>query len=283
MYRILAFILLLTSAGYSAHAQPGWEAGGWLGATWFFGDINTQYDLGLPGAAAGLAGRYNFNERVAVKGSLGIAYLRGSDAVSSNIYEYARNLSFRTDLAEAAIQLEFNFLPYQHGNYEKYLSPYLLAGLSGMYYIPKAHYQGDWKNLRSLGTEGQAVGEEYSPFTGNILFGGGLKVDLSYRWSVNLEITSRIALSDYLDDVSTEYPDKQILQNERGSLAVALSDRSAEVDPATLPPDLDFSDIGQPGRQRGERNTNDSFVVLKVGIMYYFGQIRCPDPSAANN
>ena len=57
------------------------------------------------------------------------------------------------------------------------------------------------------------------------------------------------------------------LENLRGEMAVALSDRS-------------LSNIGQPGRQRGNSKDNDTYAMFGVGIVYYFGDITCP---AVNN
>jgi hypothetical protein len=76
-----------------------------------------------------------------------------------------------------------------------------------------------------------------------------------------------------LDDVSTTYPDREDLLRDRGEIAVALSDRSVEID------GFDGSTIGEPGTQRGNSNTNDSYIMFGVGILYYFGDLKCPTPS----
>lgn len=46
-----------------------------------------------------------------------------------------------------------------------------------------------------------------------------MKIDLSYRWSLNLELSARRIFSDYLDDVSTVYADKEDLEKLRGDVA----------------------------------------------------------------
>jgi hypothetical protein len=92
-------------------------------------------------------------------------------------------------------------------------------------------------------------------------------MDFNYEWSLNIEFSGRQMFSDYLDDVSTVYPDRFTLENQRGEIAVLLSDRSAE---------LGIEPIGQPGRQRGVSGDNDSYYSLRVGLVYYIGLLQCP-------
>ena len=125
--------------------------------------------------------------------------------------------------------------------------------------------------LRPLGTEGQFKGEEYYSVSGGLAYGLGIKVDLSYELSLNFELSARSLFTDYLDDVSTVYPDKSDLLKLRSQTAVDLSDRSVDL------PGVEDSQIGRKGTQRGNSNNNDSFVILGVGLVYYFGDIRCPE------
>ena len=269
--RYLFTMGLLTVLATAASAQRGWEVGGWLGGTYYFGDLNTNFDLSLPGLAGGAIVRRNFNERVSLKVSANYGTVRGDDALSENAYERARNLSFRTTVIDGAAQLEFNFLPYEHGSEDEFYTPYLFAGLNVVHFNPQAEYQGDWVDLRPLGTEGQRRGEEYYGMSGGLVFGGGFKIDLSYEWSLNFEIAGRHTFTDYLDDVSTVYADKDDLLRERGEVAVALSDRSIFV------PGVSDAQLGEPGTQRGDSTTRDVYVMMGVGLLYYFGNVRCPD------
>ena len=119
--------------------------------------------------------------------------------------------------------------------------------------------------MRPLGTEGQFKGEEYYTTTGGLAFGAGFKVSLNYEWSINVELSGRRLFTDYLDDVSTVYADIDDIQNLRGPVAAALADRSDPI-------------IGETGRQRGSSKTKDSLGFLTVGIVYYFGDLKCPTP-----
>ncbi|MCB0553559.1 MAG: hypothetical protein KDD02_08415 [Phaeodactylibacter sp.] len=256
---------------FNAIAQKGWEAGGWLGATYYFGDLNTNYDLSTPGLAGGIITRYNFNNRLCLKMGANYGKVMADDARSDNAYERARNLSFESNILEGVFQFEFNFLPYNHGSKDEFFTPYVFAGFNVFHFNPKAEYQGELVELRPLGTEGQFKGEEYYSVNGGWVYGLGMKLDLSYELSLNFELSARSLFTDYLDDVSTVYPDKGDLRRSRGDLAVALSDRSIEL------PGVEDSQIGRKGTQRGNSNNNDSFVMLGVGLVYYFGDIECPD------
>ncbi len=262
--------LMVCFSGMLLQAQRGWEAGGWLGVSYYFGDLNTSYDLGLPNLAGGAIARYNFNNRVCLKMAASYGKVEGDDARSNNDFERARNLSFESTIIDGAAQLEFNFLPYNHGSDDEFFTPYFFAGLSLNYFNPKAEYQGELIELPPLGTEGQFPGEEYYTITGGFVYGAGFKIDLNYEWSLNFELSSRQLFSDYIDDVSTVYADKTDLLNQRGELAVALSDRSIEID------GVDAGQIGTPGFQRGNSKNNDNLLFFQVGLLYYFGDLRCP-------
>ncbi len=269
--QIIIILLASLSLLPLSKAQEGWELGAWIGGTYYFGDLNTNFDLSLPGYAGGLIGRYNFNKRVGFKFSANYGLVRGDDAVSNNVYERARNLSFQSTILDGTAQLEFNFLPYTHGSTDEFFTPYLFAGISIFHFNPKAEYRDELVELRPLGTEGQFKGEEYYGFSAGVVIGGGFKVDLSYEWSLNFEIASRSTFTDYLDDVSTTYPDKDDLLRQRGELAAALSDRSIPI------PGVNDGAIGQRGTQRGDSTTKDSYLTFGVGLLYYFGDIKCPE------
>jgi hypothetical protein len=271
--RIL-FVLLFQLSLIGASAQEGWEAGGWLGVSHYFGDLNSNLRLSDPGYAGGLIARYNFNKRVAVKLSGNYGNVGASDADSDNLFQQARNLSFRSVVVDGAAQVEFNFLTYTHGSRDEFFTPYLFAGFNVFYFNPQAEYNGEWVDLRPLGTEGQIRGEEYYTTQLGWVYGMGLKVDLSYRWSLNLELSARRLFTDYLDDVSTVFADKDDLEKLRGDVAVALSDRSLPL--AGINED---GSLSRPGRQRGNSVTNDAYAFLGLGLVYYFGDLKCPDIS----
>ena len=177
--RFILCTALLLSLVTTSFAQKGWEAGGWLGVRYYFGDLNTSFALSRPGLTAGVAARYNFNQRVCIKFSGNYGTVSADDAESSNPYELARNLNFESVLADGTVQMEFNFFPYEHGSKDNFYTPYLFGGLTAFYYNPITEYEGEFVELRALGTEGQFKGEEYYSVSGALAYGAGFKIDLS--------------------------------------------------------------------------------------------------------
>lgn len=255
--------LVLTSQMAVAQMR-GWEVGGWVGASNYFGDLNTNWRLTRLHLAGGASVRYNFNDRLAFRFGPSIGKISAFDSDSKNIYEQRRNLHFKSLIVDLSSQFEFNFLPYVHGDRDYFMSPYLFAGPNFFYFNPQADLNGETYNLVDMGTEGQFRGEEYNTTQFGLIYGIGLKLDLSYRWSLDFQLSARKVFTDYLDDVSGVYADLRDIEAQRGDIAAALADRSGE--PA----------IGLPGRQRGNGKSNDAYVFVGVGVNYYFGQIRCP-------
>jgi hypothetical protein len=260
--KIMGVALLLSLTFGEATAQD-WEAGGWIGTSHYFGDLNPSYDFGQAGLAAGAIIRYNLNRRLAIKIGGNYGNISGSDGFSEDIFQRNRNLSFRSKLYEGDASFEFNFLKYEHGSKHNRFTPYIFAGVSLFSFNPEAEYQGQWYELQPLGTEGQFVGEEYDLTQVALNYGFGLKFDLDFRWSVNLFVSTRRLFTDYLDDVSTTYADKQDLEEARLPIAIPLSDRS-------------LNDSGQFGNQRGNAQNNDTFTFFGVGLVYNFARINCP-------
>jgi len=269
MIRYIAIIIgLLILHSYSLTAQVvGLEVGVQAGGSHYFGDLNTDYRLNKPGPSGGLLARYSFNRRIAVKTSINYARVFGDDADSDNEFQIRRNLDFKSNLFNGDLKLEFNFLPFVHGDKDFFFTPYLFGGAAITYYNPKADYQGETYALRELGTEGQVGGNQYNASTLGYTYGAGIKTSLTYRWSINVELAMHELFTDYLDDVSTVYPNQASLS----TIAAALSDRSIATP--------DQPQIGQAGRQRGNSATTDSYAILTVGVTYFLGELKCPDIS----
>ncbi len=272
---IFCSLFLLSNSSFS---QKGFEIGGWLGSSVYFGDLNTSFSLSDPGIAGGVLGRYNFDERISLKGSLNYATISAEDSDSPNSFERERNLDFKSQLIDATAHVEFNFFPYIHGHKELNFTPYLVAGVSLTRFNPQTEFfdvdlqENITVNLQQLGTEGQLPGEEYSRFTPGFSIGGGFKFDLSRDWSINIEVATRRVTSDFLDDVSGVYGDPDAIDGNRGILLGS----------GTLPSDIaDRSElrIGEEGKQRGNARDNDSYTLVGISIVRYFGSLQCPKPS----
>lgn len=264
--RYLTFCLALCLP-ILGQAQRGWEAGAGLGVSNYFGDLNTSFDFSHPGGCGYVLGRFNFDQRICARMGLGYGHITGNDKWSNNTFERTRNLNFSTNILEAQMGIEFNFLKYAHNTRDYEFTPYALAGFTVFQFNPYTTYQGKEVFLQELGTEGQFYGEEYHTTTIALLFGGGIKYNVSSRTSLNLELGLRYSTSDYLDDVAGEYASSSDLLALHGPIAVALADRSVELG---VPP------IGETGRQRGNARNSDYYTFLTLGFFVYFGDIRCP-------
>ncbi|MBK8515463.1 MAG: outer membrane beta-barrel protein [Saprospiraceae bacterium] len=259
------FTFILQSA--DSFAQKGLELGGWLGTSFYFGDLNTTLKITKPGLAGGILARYNFNNRVSVRTSLNYGRVGADDADSKNNFEFNRNLSFKSNIFDLANVIEFNFFHYEHGHQTFNKTPYFFGGFNVLHFNPTAVLDGQTYHLREFGTEGQAPGSEYSQITFGFVLGGGLKFDLNRTTSINIELSTRILFTDYLDDVSSVFPDKTELLASRGETAVKLSDRSL------------IDGLGSAGRQRGDTKGKDKYSFAGISIVRYFGGITCPDIS----
>lgn len=258
-------IILLSLCHSLSYAQKGIEAGGWIGASIYFGDLNPDYDITHPGGAGGAIIKYVFNERLALKFGANYFYLYGNDNYYDNDFQQNRGLNFHSNVWEIGSEIEFNFFAFKPGDREKFFTPFLSAGIGLFKFEPKATYQGITKKLRLLGTEGQNIGEEYLPtkFTG--LLSGGFKYALNSRWIVSLVASTRFLTTDYLDDVSTTYPDLLVLESLRNDPHAGLFS--------------DPTDNSYIGKQRGDSVNNDSYNYIGIGVTYFFGGLQCPDIS----
>ena len=259
---IICSIILTNQISFAQ--MRGWEMGGWLGASNYFGDLNTNFRVNRLHLAGGAGARYNLNDRLAIRLGANLGKISAYDSDSKNVYEQRRNLHFWSTIADGTAQFEFNFFPYVHGHREYFFTPYMFAGPQFFWFNPKADLDGQTYELREMGTEGQFRGEEYNTAQFGLIYGIGFKVDLSYRWSLDFALSGRKLFTDYLDDVHGNYADIRDIRAQRGDIAAALADRSGD------PP------IGLPGRQRGNGKNNDTYATIGIGLNYYFGSIRCP-------
>jgi hypothetical protein len=208
--------------------------------------------------AAGFFYRHNWNRHWSFKAELNYGRVSGDDSHSTLAFERDRNLSFYSDILEFSPQIEFNFFPYETGNRQYSFTPYIFTGLSVFHFNPKAELNGDVYELQPLGTEGQEFNGtgKYSRVRLALPIGGGLKFSIG-RFGLGIEAGGRKAYTDYLDDVSTTYPDMATLQAVSGPIAVQLSDRS-----------LSGSQTDVKGKQRG--NPEDKDWYFFGGVTLYF-------------
>jgi len=258
---VLLFILVLTAfMPFQAKSQYS-EAGILLGGSTYKGELShSLFSTKFLHPAIGIFYRHNWNRHWSYRFGANLGKISGDDAESNNAYEVNRNLSFFSTLWEVNGMFEFNFFPYETGQDGFRFTPYMHTGLSLFHFNPKAEFNGETYELQPLATEGQDLdgSDSYGRLKLAFIIGGGLKFSVG-PIGIGLEVTTRKAYTDYVDDVSTVYPDMVALTSAHGAVAAELSDRSLlSPDPATTI---------YPGKQRGNPEDNDWY--LFSGITLY--------------
>lgn len=230
MFSRIVILIACVACSYQAMAQT--EFGLFGGVANYGGELApsriTPSELN---ASGGIFLRSHISKHFAVRGGFTIGRISGDDANQTSPDLIERNLSFRNDIYEFAFTGEINLVAMER---YKPVSPYLFIGVSAFYHNPKAFYDGRWVELQPLNTEGQGTSafpdrKPYSLTQIAIPMGAGVKFRLSDNTILAVEGGLRRTFTDYLDDVSSTYGVKEVLLKENGALAVALSDRAAEL------------------------------------------------------
>ncbi len=275
---IVIFSMFTTSVfAQGVYEQQG-EFGFTVGAAHYFGDLNTRAGLNRPKPAIGIFYTKQFNNYLGLRVSAHFAQLGYSDIYSKNTYQKSRNLSFNTDIFEVAAQGEFNFFRFIAGDPYYNFTPFVTLGVGLFSFNPYAYLDSKKVYLRPLGTEGQNI-QYNDPATGKIRkpyssmavcfpIGAGIKYNFSNNVNLSFQITHRLTMTDYLDDVSSTYVgiDKFPPLNGLPSTAGILQDRSFELG----------TPIGVEGRQRGFNKQKDQYIIAEVGISFSISTYKCP-------
>jgi hypothetical protein len=256
-----------------------------VGATQFLGDLGgaskvgkdySLADIDFPSTGLGVmvGFRYRFHPFWATTTSLNFGLMRGDDSQTQEIIRNTRNLHFRSPVIELSQRIEciivanekvgrrFNISGlkgFQDHNFQLYV----FTGIGVAYYNPQARYNGSWTNLRPLKTEGQGLEggpSVYKPITATVPFGVGFRVGINRMWRIGIEATYIKTFTDYIDDVSGVYYDRNALAAQVGPDAAYLSN------PAT-----DHLDWFGKGEQRGDKQKDAYFyanLVITRNITY---------------
>lgn len=253
MRKSALLLLWIISGGLYSQSQ---ELNLGLGFAYYYGDLNTSNLENSPLTLFGesldmknfklsysLAYRYNFKNRFSLGVNFYHLYLSGYD--SDNLttspsdvsyYRKIRNLSFHTAVNQCFVDLRVEPFRTEKKWLSKkmLLSPYVGAGIGFFQFNPKAIYNGQEVELQPLGTEGQGLpgyASKYRLVELAIPVNMGLKVYFpSRRVALALDFAYNHTFTDYIDDVSTVYPDPVDFQTAyaadpvKYNLAIALAD-----------------------------------------------------------
>jgi hypothetical protein len=269
--KYLRFILLLvfpvTLTAQKSYDRA-WEIPFFLGASNYIGDLAPDISPKETRVAIGAGIKRDFNGYLSASLMFNYGLISGNDADFKSLAQ--RNLSFTTSIFELGPQIEFNFFKISNLYHGNRFSPYLYTGFVIFHFDPKADFDGKTYHLQPLSTEGQGVvpgaPKPYKLWSTAIPIGAGFKYKLSPQWMLALHGAYRTTFTDYLDDVSGQYPDKAALLAAKGPVAAALSDRSGE---------KGGEYIGYTGNQRGSRDTKDWYIFAGFTLSYIIQKSTC--------
>ena len=287
--------------GFAKHTNIGFG----LGTSSYYGDLAPINDF-ISSTSNSL--RWNVSMDVSrqitpnIEVGLGFSWIRlgADDANSKDSTRFIRNLHFRNDVKEFSIHGRY-YLNKVGQNFVKRddILPFIHVGFAYYIHNPQAKSplleDNDWVDLQPLHTEGQGLNPVYdNPYHLNgiaIQAGVGFKKKINRHMDVSMEAIYRFLFTDYIDDVSLNYPNKLFFRDNQ--LAIAMARRIDEPISArtgidripklynllNAPNDLndELSKYGATSTNRGTDKGNDSFFTMTFKIRYLIAdRIKCP-------
>ncbi|MFK7973083.1 MAG: DUF6089 family protein [Bacteroidia bacterium] len=264
MNRILVLMALVWVSVGNLTAQRGHALTLGGGVAYYYGDLSDQFNnVFLRPSVTIQYGNY-INPALSFRVGLTRSTVGAADSMAESRGRIARDLHFRNDITELSLLLYYEVLPDKRFGYyyrnKPHFTPYFFAGVALFGHSPKAYYRGEWHALQALGTEGQSftqvagTGRPYSLLQTAIPFGGGISFRFGNYTALNIDVSYRKLFTDYLDDVSTVYPDKEDLLARNGELALYFSD-----------PTGNFAQ----GEKRGSPSAPDSYMIAQATLSFY--------------
>ncbi|MCX8081553.1 MAG: DUF6089 family protein [Bacteroidia bacterium] len=301
-YHLKYFLLFITFLSFS---QNFYRPGEWkryrneyflyLGSSHFLGDLGgrdregTDYspvdlDWNQTRSALGLGYRYKIQNWLNFSTAFQYLILKGDDKETKDPFRRNRNLNFKSNVFDLSARIELGFNAIKAGNrygIKKTLlrryknrtwSLFFYSGIGAFYFNPKGRdFRGNWVNLYPLHTEGQGLPggpKQYKRFAISMPFGAFYRIVFNRKWSFGIDICWTKTFTDYLDDVSGGYYNKDSIRKYYGDLAAYMSDPHLGLIPGHNAPDAS----GNPG-QRGD-NEKDSYITIKFTFGYVIKKTR---------
>jgi len=237
--------------GQSELVRARSEIGVFGGGSYYIGDLNSGKHFTYSKPAMGLIYRYNLGYRASMRFTGTYGQVWGADSEATDPFQVNRNLQFESKIYEFAVGIEVNMFKYSIASMRNPITPYFFYELAYFRMNPQTDYNGSTIDLQTIGTEGQgSTLSDKNPYSLNQIsmpLGIGLKFNLAKRLAMSIEYGIRKTFTDYLDDVSGNYVDGDLLTAENGPIAGQLSN-----------PSLDG--VSRSGFNRGNDATKDWYV-----------------------
>lgn len=265
---IICFILFTTTI---TKAQWLWDYGFALGVSNYLGDIGGKEktrrdfvaDMKMAKTRWNVGGfvRYKVHPKLSVKLALDYLRIEGDDKLSSNPARNARNLNFKNDMFDLAVTGQvFFYEDNDLGNTYRYRNgfrAYFFAGVGAYYSNPKTLDGG--VALRPLHTEGVS----YSPVGINIPAGIGFYFTFHKKHRIGYELNYRTTFTDYLDDISGNYPDDPSMSGDP-----SLSLRTPELGVTITEENAGLYNSHTWGQKRGDKTHKDAYMTMSLSYSY---------------
>ncbi len=227
----------------------------------YIGELNSKNRLQRNPANFNLGLEARLLTRISARMEVAMYNLKGFDSRSRfQSFEQQRNLKFRSWNFEATLQGMYYIRSYAGDYYRRWpIDPYLHAGIGFTTNNPKTDILIDGRTERVNLRDFQVEGVDYSQVVLMIPVGAGAKFKLNEFISATFEFAFRYTFTDYLDDVSTVFPEVTT-----DDTFARLSNRKDEIGVINQ----DAYDRLVPGQPRGNPDNNDHyyFVNLKLEV-----------------
>lgn len=254
---LLVCCIICTSAIQAQEFDKSPSVAVFTGLINYQGDLNpNSFTVSHSNFAAGISIKKPLNRWFTARVGISYGKIEAADAWNRD-YLKSRNLSFATTIKEAYAGLEITVLDIS----TKKFTPYLYGGIAVFHFNPWARDNSGAKTyLQPLSTEGQGLSQYPEQKTYKLTqiclpFGAGIKYQVSDALSIGVELSQRKSFTDYIDDVSSYYVDRDVLLAAKGAKAVEMAYRGGQ------------SPVGSPlypahGEQRGTPSEMDWYYLF---------------------
>lgn len=232
-----------------------------IGGGLYYGDL-TEKAISLQNAGFATSLGLSYSVTTQIRPMLTASFMKlGADDKNNSRQELIkRNLNFRSNVFDINLGLRYHFLSTN----VSLISPYVYGGIGAFHFNPyTTDRTGIKRFLQTLGTEGQrlpnASQAPYKLMQFQFPFGAGLNYTLDRGFSVALDAMFRKTFTDYLDDVSTKYVDRNSL-SQQNPILPSLAFRGDEVIPGAAYPSSTLP--------RGNPRKKDFYYTVGLKIMY---------------
>ena len=145
-----------------------------------------------------------------------------------------------------------------------FTGPNLIIGIGFMHFQPRGDLDGKSYKLQKLGTEGQYLSGGSSPYslwTFNYKYGLGFGYNITRQINIELQAVYIVTFTDYLDDVSTTYPNyNELIKSPNGPTTAYFTYGGRD------------GSVVREGLERGNSAKNDGIMTFGVKVTYTFGR-----------